>query len=236
MADASAVGLPDAIVACLFDMDGVLTDTAKVHTEAWKRTFDDFLADREGQAPFDPVADYDAYVDGRPRYDGVAAFLRSRDIDADDETVHRLGDRKNDLVLKLIHERGVEAYPGSVRYLHAARDAGLKTAVVSSSANAREVLKAAGIADLFDARVDGETLAREHIVGKPAPDMFLRAAQELGAEPAQAAVFEDAVAGVEAGHAGGFGRVVGVDRAGQANALREHGADVVVDDLAELLP
>jgi beta-phosphoglucomutase family hydrolase len=236
MPDASAVGLPETIAACLFDMDGVLTDTAKVHTEAWKRTFDEFLAQRPGQAPFDPVADYDAYVDGRPRYDGVAAFLRSRGIDADDETVHRLGDRKNDLVLRLIHERGVEAYPGSVRYLHAARDVGLKTAVVSSSANAHDVLQVAGIAGLLDVRVDGETIEREHLAGKPAPDAFLRAASELGVTPPHAAVFEDALAGVESGHAGGFGCVVGVDRVGQADALRAHGASVVVSDLAGLLP
>ena len=245
MADPRAVGLPEAITACLFDLDGVLTDTARIHAEAWKQMFDDFLARRGGQRPFDAVEDYDRYVDGRPRYDGVAEFLRSRGIELPDgepddppsaETIHGLGNRKNELVLKLIHERGVEPYPGSVRYVRAVRDAGLRTAVVSSSANTRDVLHVAGIEDLFDARVDGVTIEQEHLRGKPAPDSFLAGARALGVEPAQGAVFEDALAGVEAGRAGGFGHVVGVDRAGQADALHEHGADVVVTDLAELLP
>src|SRR4051794_11391965 len=235
MADPRAVGLPDHIRACLFDMDGVLTDTAQLHAAAWKQMFDEFLADREGQQPFDIEADYDRYVDGRPRYDGVAEFLRSRDIELPDDEIHRLGDRKNDLVQKLIHDRGVDPYPGSVRYLKAVREAGLRTAVVSSSANTREVLHVAGIEDLFDARVDGVTIDERHLHGKPAPDSFLAGARAIGVEAAQAAVFEDALAGVEAGRAGDFGYVIGVDRAGQADALREHGADVVVSDLAELL-
>jgi beta-phosphoglucomutase family hydrolase len=236
MADPRAVGLPDHVRACLFDMDGVLTDTAHLHAEAWKQMFDEFLAGREGQQPFDIEADYDRYVDGRPRYDGVAEFLRSRGIELPDQEIHRLGDRKNDLVQRLIKERGVDPYPGSVRYLHAVRGAGLRTAVVSSSANTREVLHVAGISDLFDARVDGVTIDERHLHGKPAPDSFLAAARELGAEASEATVFEDALAGVEAGRAGSFGYVVGVDRVGQADALREHGADVVVSDLADLLP
>src|SRR5947209_8801359 len=236
MVDPSAVGLPGPIAACLFDLDGVLTDTARIHAEAWKQMFDAFLAKREGQRPFDPHEDYDRYVDGRPRYDGVAEFVRSRGIELSDEEIHRLGDQKNDIVLKLIHERGIDPYPGSVRYVRAVREAGLRTAVVSSSANTRDVLHVAGIEDLFDARVDGVTIEEEHLHGKPAPDSFLAGARAIGVEPAQATVFEDALAGVEAGRAGHFGYVVGVDRAGQADALREHGADVVVTDLAELLP
>jgi len=236
MVDPSAVGLPGPIAACLFDLDGVLTDTARIHAEAWTQMFDAFLAKREGQRPFDPHEDYDRYVDGRPRYDGVAEFVRSRGIELSDEEIHRLGDQKNDIVLKLIHERGIDPYPGSVRYVRAVREAGLRTAVVSSSANTRDVLHVAGIEDLFDARVDGVTIEEEHLHGKPAPDSFLAGARAIGVEPAQATVFEDALAGVEAGRAGHFGYVVGVDRAGQADALREHGADVVVTDLAELLP
>lgn len=243
------LGLPDSIRACLFDLDGVLTKTATVHAEAWKQMFDAYLrerAERTGEefVPFDEVDDYDEYVDGEPRYDGVRSFLASRGIELpeggeDDppsaETVHALGDRKNELVLKLIRERGVEAYEGSVRYLHAARDAGLRRAVVSSSANCHDVLVAAGLEDLLEVRVDGVVAEREHLQGKPAPDTFLAAARELGVEPEAAAVFEDALAGVAAGKAGGFGCVVGVDRTGQADALREHGATVVVSDLADLL-
>jgi beta-phosphoglucomutase family hydrolase len=243
------VGLPSAIRACLFDLDGVLTQTATVHAAAWKEMFDAFLraqAARTGDAfvPFDPVGDYDEYVDGKPRYDGVRSFLASRGIDlppgqANDpptaETISGLGNRKNELVLALIHEQGVEAYQGSVRYVHAARDAGLRRAVVSSSANCKEVLAAAGILELFEVRIDGALAAREQLKGKPAPDTFLAAARALEVSPARAAVFEDALAGVAAGRAGRFGCVVGVDRVGQAEALREHGADLVVSDLAELL-
>jgi beta-phosphoglucomutase family hydrolase len=243
------LGIGREIRACLFDLDGVLTQTAKVHAAAWKRMFDDFLRRRAQQrgedfVPFDAVGDYEAYVDGKPRYDGVASFLASRGIElaqgtVDDppnaETVHGLGNRKNELVLEMIHKDGVEAYDGSVRYVHAVRDASLPRAVVSSSSNCRDVLAAAGIEDLFDAVVDGVTAEREHLKGKPAPDTFLAGARALAVQPAHAAVFEDALAGVQAGRAGGFGFVVGVDRLGQADALRAHGADVVVGDLQELL-
>jgi beta-phosphoglucomutase family hydrolase len=243
------VGLPSAIRACLFDLDGVLTQTAKVHAAAWKEMFDAFLrarAARTGDAfvPFDPVDDYDQYVDGKPRYDGVRSFLASRGIDLPPgqtsdpptaETISGLGNRKNELLLALIHEEGVEAYHGSVRYLRAARDAGLRRAVVSASTNCKEVLTAAGLVELFEVRIDGIVAALEHLKGKPAPDTFLAAARALDVPPARAAVFEDALAGVAAGRAGRFGYVVGVDRVGQAEALREHGADLVVSDLAELL-
>jgi beta-phosphoglucomutase family hydrolase len=243
------VGLPDGIKACLFDLDGVLTQTAKVHAAAWETMFNQFLegwAARHGSTfvPFDPVKDYDEYVDGKPRYDGVQSFLASRGVELPQgtpgdppsaETIDGLGNRKNELVLKLIHERGVQPYEGSVRYVHAATDAGLRCAVVSSSTNTRDVLRAAGIDDLFDHIVDGVVADREHLKGKPAPDTYLAGARTVGVEPGEAAVFEDALAGVEAGRAGGFGIVVGVDRVGQAGALRAHGADIVVKDLAELL-
>jgi HAD superfamily hydrolase (TIGR01509 family) len=192
---------------------------------------------------FDPVADYDRYVDGKPREEGVRSFLASRGIDlplggpsdSTAETIIGLGNRKNAIVLRMIRDQGVKAYDGSVRYARAAREAGLRSAVVSSSSNCREVLSAAGIADLFEQRIDGVLAHREHLKGKPAPDTFLAGARALGVEPSQAAVFEDALAGVEAGYAGGFGFVVGVDRVGQADALRAHGADIVVSDLADLL-
>jgi beta-phosphoglucomutase family hydrolase len=231
------IDLPAAITACLFDLDGVLTQTAKVHAKAWKESFDAELARREGDGftPFDIHHDYDRYVDGLPRYDGVARFMESRGYHLSTAEIHRIGDAKNDRVLKLIHDDGVQPYEGSVRFLHAARAAGLRTAVVSSSANCKDVIEAAGIADLLEVRVDGSTLAERGLKGKPAPDSFLAAARDLGVEPAQAAVFEDALAGVQSGRAGHFGHVVGVNRVGQADALREHGADVVVDDLAELL-
>lgn len=228
------LGLPQEIRACLFDLDGVLTQTAKVHAAAWKQMFDEFLA-RQGGGVFDEVADYDEYVDGKPRGDGVRSFLQSRGIELPEEQIVALGDRKNELVLKLIDEHGVEAYSGSVRYVRAAGDAGLHRAVVSSSTNCRAVLEAAGIIDLFEEIVDGHVAEREGLRGKPAPDTFLAGARAVGVTAAQAAVFEDALAGVAAGHAGEFGIVVGVDRVGQADALREHGADVVVSDLAELL-
>jgi beta-phosphoglucomutase family hydrolase len=243
------LGLPDGIRGCLFDLDGVLTQTAKVHDAAWKEMFDDYLrqrAQRTGQpfVPFDPVADYDEYVDGKPRADGTRSFLESRGIELpegsdddppDAETIHGLGNRKNILVLRKIREDGVEAYPGSVRYVEAVKAAGLPRAVVSSSANCHDVLVAAHIDDLFDARIDGVVAEREHLRGKPAPDTFLAGARALGLKPTAATVFEDALAGVAAGRAGGFGFVVGVDRVGQAEALKQHGADVVVTDLAELL-
>jgi beta-phosphoglucomutase family hydrolase len=243
------LGLPTGVTACLFDLDGVLTQTAKVHSAAWKQMFDDYLrkrARRTGEAfvPFDSISEYDQYVDGKPRYDGVRAFLASRGVklpegDPDDtpeeETIHGLGNRKNEIVLKLIHQQGIQPYEGSVRYVKAVQAAGLRRAVVSSSTNCREVLVAAGIEGLFEEIVDGVLAEHEQLQGKPAPDTFLAGAKALGVQPACAAVFEDALAGVEAGRAGHFGFVVGVDRVGQADALRAHGADVVVDDLANLL-
>ncbi|HEY7066683.1 MAG TPA: beta-phosphoglucomutase family hydrolase [Chloroflexota bacterium] len=243
------LSLPDQIRACLFDLDGVLTDTARVHAAAWKEMFDAYLQARarrthQPYVPFDPVADYDAYVDGKPRADGVRAFLAARGIvlpeghpddPADAETVHGLGNRKNAIVLRLLRAGGVHVYPGSLRYLRAVGAAGLRRAVVSSSRNTRAVLTAAGIEGDFDVCVDGVVAERDGLAGKPAPDTYLAAARALGVLPAQAAVFEDALAGVEAGRAGHFGCVVGVDRVGQAAALHEHGADLVVADLAELL-
>lgn len=239
------LGLPDGVTTCLFDLDGVLTQTAKVHAAAWKQMFDDYLRGRaEEFVAFDSVRDYDQYVDGKPRYEGVRSFLSSRGIELpegtpDDpptaETIDGLGNRKNEIVLALIRERGVEPYEGSARYVHAAREAGLRRAVVSSSTNCRDVLAAAGIGDLFEEIIDGVIAERDHLKGKPAPDTFLAAARALGVQASEAAVFEDALAGVEAGRAGRFGIVVGVDRAQQAHALKAHGADVVVQDLAELL-
>ncbi|HEX8771285.1 MAG TPA: beta-phosphoglucomutase family hydrolase [Acidimicrobiales bacterium] len=245
------LGLPEVVRGLLFDLDGVLTDTARVHAAAWKQMFDEYLRQRaealgEPFVAFDPIADYGEYVDGKPRYDGVKSFLASRGIDLPQgdpsdppsaETVDGLGNRKNELVLKRIRDDGVEAYPGSVRYLEAAKEAGLPRAVVSSSTNCRDVLHAAGIDTFFDTRIDGVVAERDHLAGKPAPDTYLAGAEALGLEPDQAAVFEDALAGVESGRAGGFGAVVGVDRVGHghADALREHGATLVVEDLGELL-
>jgi beta-phosphoglucomutase family hydrolase len=230
------LGLPDDIDALLFDMDGVLTQTATVHAKAWKQMFDEYLREQAGdQPPFDLERDYDEYVDGKPREEGVRDFLDSRGIHPPDDEIARLGDRKNDFVQELIHRDGVKTYDGSIRYLEAARGKGLRTAVVSSSKNTQEVLDVTGIAGLFDDVVDGNSLAGRGLKGKPAPDTFLAAAHDLGVDPKHAAVFEDALAGVAAGHAGGFGRVIGVDRHGEPDALREHGADVVVSDLADLL-
>ncbi|QSB15487.1 beta-phosphoglucomutase family hydrolase [Natronosporangium hydrolyticum] len=243
------LGLPDHIRACLFDLDGVLTPTAEVHKAAWEETFNQYLQSRaettgEPFVPFDPGHDYHTYVDGKTRADGVRSFLTSRGVtlpegEPDDpgssDTVHGLGNRKNVLLLAQLRERGVAAFPGSVAYLQAVTAAGLRRAVVSASANCREVVAAAGLADLLEVRVDGVTAREVGLRGKPAPDTFLTAAEQLGVAPAEAAVFEDAIAGVEAGRAGGFGYVVGVDRVGQAEALKRHGADIVVRDLAELL-
>ncbi|GAA1595651.1 beta-phosphoglucomutase family hydrolase [Actinomadura kijaniata] len=245
------LGLPEQIDACLFDLDGVLTDTASVHAAAWKRMFDEYLrarAERTGEPfrEFDPNKDYGRYVDGKRREDGTRSFLRSRGIELpegtpddppDRETVRGLGNRKNELVLQLIREQGVKVFDGSVEYLRRARRNGLKTAVVSSSANTVEVLRTVGITDLFDARVDGVVAAERDLPGKPAPDTFLEGARELGVPADRAAVFEDALAGVEAGRAGRFGYVIGVNRVDDehAAALAEHGADVVVGDLSELL-
>jgi beta-phosphoglucomutase family hydrolase len=243
------LGLPDKITACLFDMDGVVTRTAVVHDAAWKQMFDDFLRKRASQdgekfVPFDPVHDYDEYVDGKPRLDGTRAFLESRSISlpegspddaAGAPTIWGLSNRKNDLVLDVLARDGVEVYDGSRRYLTAVRAAGLRTAIVSSSANTAQVLEAGGISQEFDVRVDAQVATAKGLHGKPAPDTYLEAARELGVAAAQAAVFEDALAGVAAGRAGQFGYVVGVDRVGQAAELRQHGADVVVPDLGDLL-
>ena len=238
------LGLPDAIRVCLFDLDGVLTQTARVHQAAWKRTFDEFLRSRDPQAAEFTLADYNEYVDGKPRFDGVRDFLASRgitlpegseDSPPSEVTVHGVGNRKNELFLRELEEHGVEVYPGSMRYLRAVKEAGLATAVVTASANGGEVVGAGGFADLIDARIDGIVAAEQGLRGKPAPDTFLAGARALGVPPAQAAVFEDALAGVAAGRAGDFGFVVGVDRVGQADGLRERGADVVVTDLDDLL-
>ncbi|MGC4984003.1 MULTISPECIES: beta-phosphoglucomutase family hydrolase [unclassified Streptomyces] len=238
------LGLPKQILACLFDLDGVITRTAVVHAAAWKRTFDDFLRGRDGDGfrPFDD-ADYAAYVDGLPRADGVRSFLASRGVELPDgtpddppdrATVHGLGNRKNDLLLDMIRNDGVEAYDGTLRYIEAVRAHGLRTAVVSSSANCRDVLRSVGAEALFDVRIDGVVAAERRLPGKPRPDTFLAAAKDLGVEPSEAAVFEDALAGMDAGRSGHFGYVVGVDRVGQSAALRAHGADIVVQDLDEL--
>jgi beta-phosphoglucomutase family hydrolase len=243
------LGLPDGVSACLFDMDGVVTRTAVVHAAAWKDMFDEFLrqyAKQTGTAfvPFDSGADYDRFVDGKPRLDGTRSFLEARGIHlpegAPDDppgtpTIYGLSNRKNDMVLARLAQGKVEVYPGTVTYIRSAKRVGIKTAIVSSSANTKQVLDGAGLADLFDVRVDGEIATQRGLKGKPAPDTFLAAAEELGVTPAQAAVFEDALAGVEAGRAGKFALVVGVDRVGQAAELRKHGADITVQDLAELL-
>lgn len=239
------IGLPDGIQACLFDLDGVLTSTAELHMAAWKQTFDEYLKQRQG-TDFSPFTedDYLEHVDGRPRADGVRDFLTSRGIHLPDgtpddpptaDTVWGVGNRKNALLQRVIQERGVHPYPGSVRYLEAVRRAGLAIAVVTSSANGKAVLDAAELTRFVRARVDGQVIAERDLRGKPAPDSFLAGAEALGVRPAEAAVFEDALAGVQAGKAGGFGCVVGVDRADHAEELRAHGADVVVQDLAELL-
>ncbi len=243
------LGLPERIKACLFDLDGVLTATAAVHAVVWKETFDRFLrqrAERAGDsfALFDIADDYPTYVDGKARADGIRSFLASRHIELpagdprdppSSQTVHGLGNRKNELLLSRIRHGGVAAYPGSVRYLRALDRAGVPRAVVSSSANCADILAAAGIDCLLDVRIDGVVAQREHLAGKPAPDTYLAGARALGTEPSRSAVFEDALAGVEAGRTGGFGLVVGVDRVGHADALRAHGADVIVSDLADLL-
>jgi beta-phosphoglucomutase family hydrolase len=238
-------GLPAGVRACLFDMDGVVTQTAVVHAAAWKEMFDDFLREHTKDfVPFDPVEDYDAYVDGKPRLDGTRSFLESRGIHLPEgspgdppgtPTIYGLSNRKNELVLAKLAAGGVQVYEGTVRYIHAVREQGIATAIVSSSANTKQVLDSVNLAGLFDVRVDGLVAAERGLRGKPAPDTFLDAARELGMASDQAAVFEDALAGVEAGRAGHFALVVGVDRVGQAEALKAHGADIVVKDLAELL-
>ena len=245
----SRTRLPAALRSCLFDLDGVLVSTVASHAAAWKQVFDAFLSERaqhDGRVfvPFDIDRDYAQYVDGMKREDGVRTFLASRGITLpeghpDDppsaETVHGLGNRKNEALHATIEANGVDVYPGSVEFVHAVRADGLSTAVVSSSANAPWILDVAGIADLFDACIDGTYAAQHHTAGKPAPDMFLAGANAVGTEAGACAVFEDALAGVAAGRAGNFGFVVGVDRRSEADALRAHGADVVVTDLADLL-
>jgi beta-phosphoglucomutase family hydrolase len=243
------LGLPEGVRACLFDMDGVITQTAKVHDAAWKEMFDEFLRAWSKShdvtfQPFDSDHDYAEFVDGKPRLEGTQSFLESRHIElpagsesdpSGAQTLWGLSNKKNDLVQKVMERDGVQVYEGSVSYVKAARAAGLRTAIVSSSANTQAALKAAGVENLFEVRVDHQVAEERKLHGKPAPDTFLEAARELGFDAAHAAVFEDAQAGVAAGRAGNFGLVVGVDRVGQAEALRAHGADVVVKDLAELL-
>lgn len=235
--------------AVLFDLDGVLTDTASLHAAAWKRMFDEFLQrwSAEHGHPFVPFRidpDYLQFVDGKPRFEGVASFLESRRIvlpegepsdPSDADTIHGLGSRKNELILRLIDTEGVTSFEGSVRFVRHVRDAGLRTAVVSSSKNAAQVLAAAGLTDLFDDRVDGVVAEQMGLPGKPEPDTFLEAAQRLDTTPERSVVVEDAVVGVEAGRLGNFGYVIGVDRDGESDRLLAHGADVVVDDLAELI-
>ena len=242
-------GLPDGVSACLFDMDGVVTQTATLHDAAWEEMFDEFLGDyatRTGTqfVPFDPHHDYDTYVDGKPRLDGTRSFLESRGIrlpegTPDDPpgtpTIYGLSNKKNNLVLAKIAAGGVQVYPGSIAYIKAVREKGIRTAIVSASANTKQVLDSAGIEDLFDVRIDGVITKQRGLRGKPAPDTYLAAAEALDVTAAHAAVFEDAQAGVAAGHAGHFALVVGVDRVGQAAELSAHGADIVVKDLSELL-
>lgn len=237
------LGLPDQIRGCLFDLDGVLTQTAKLHALAWEEAFNWFLKKRNDR-PFDRVRDYEQFVDGKPRLDGVRSFLDSRGIhlpegtesdSTDTETVYGVGNRKNEAFNRLLKEKGVVTFDGSIRYLKAVREKGFKTAVVTSSRNCKQVLEAARITTLFDARIDGGTAHDKHLPGKPAPDTYLAGAHELKLHASECVVFEDALAGVEAGRAGKFGWVVGVDRLDQADALHKHGADIVVEDLSELL-
>jgi beta-phosphoglucomutase family hydrolase len=241
---------PETFDAVLFDLDGVLTATAKVHAACWKKMFDQFLHERVGPAnepfqPFDIEADYTLYVDGKPRYDGVRSFLESRDIQLpygdpsapkNYDTICGLGNLKDEMVKEALASGGVEAYEGSVALVRHLRSQGMKTAVVSSSNNCATVLRSAGIEGLFDLRVDGEVATRLHLAGKPAPDTYLKAAELLGVDPKRAVVVEDAISGVQAGRAGAFGLVIGVDRHDDAEELRENGADIVVTDLGDMLP
>ncbi|GAB3237971.1 HAD family hydrolase [Kineosporia babensis] len=243
------VGLPEQVRACLFDLDGVLTDTASVHASAWKEMFDAYLAERaerlgEPFVPFEIATDYVQYVDGKRRQDGTRSFLASRGITlpegtADDspetESVNGLGTRKNNLVHEKIAHEGVTIFDGTFEYLEAVQAAGLRIAVVSSSANTAEVLRVTGLEKFVEARVDAQAAIAAGLHGKPSPETFVHGARLLGFEPAQAVVFEDAIVGVQAGRAGSFGKVVGVDRVGHAAALSEHGADVVVTNLAQLI-
>ena len=235
--------------AVLFDLDGVLTATAKVHASCWKKMFDEYLQKRttrlgEPFHPFEIGTDYRLYVDGKPRFDGVRDFLRSRNIELpegapDDppqmETVCGLGNRKNEMINAVIESEGVEVYGGSVALVRHILEKGIKVAIVTSSQNCDTVLKAAGISDYFKVRVDGNIIHDQHLSGKPAPDAFLAAAKTLGVNPKRAVVVEDAISGVQAGRNGGFGLVIGVARKGDSEELRKHGADIVVKDLGELL-
>jgi beta-phosphoglucomutase family hydrolase len=223
-----SLGIPEKITALLFDLDGVLTSTAVLHRQAWRQTF-------EGMGQPFSEQDYLAHVDGKPRYDGVRSFLASRGLTPPEDEIRRIGDQKNNLVNQIIDEQGITPYPGSVRYLQAARQAGLPIGVVTSSANAMRVLRAGDLLDYVDALVDGNVIVASKLHGKPEPDSFIEGARRLKTAPENAAVFEDALAGVAAGHKGGFGFVVGVNRGNQAEALKTNGADVVVDDLDELL-
>jgi len=236
--------------AVLSDLDGVITKTARVHATAWKRLFDDYLAQVSSQTgtafePFHLEEDYRLHLDGKPRHDGVRDFLMSRGLNlppgdpsdsADRETLYGLGNKKDAYFETALHETGVNVYPGTVEFLHLAKDAGVKLAVVSSSHHCAEILEAVGLTPLFEVRIDGHEIDRLRLAGKPAPDSFWEAARRLAVEPHDAIVIEDALAGVRAGHAGGFGLVIGVDRRNQAEALREQGADIVVSDLSDLLP
>lgn len=235
--------------AVIFDLDGVVTDTASVHARAWKQVFDLYEERRRsrGDAGFEPFTievDYPRYVDGKPRYDGVRSFLASRDIvlpegepgdGLADETVRGLGDAKNSLYNELLAQGGVEVFDDTVEQIERWRGMGLRTAIVSSSRNCAAVLEAAGLTHLFEVRVDGREAARMGLTGKPAPDIFVKAVELLGVEPARAVVVEDAVAGVQAGRAGGFGWVIGVDRSGAArDVLLASGADTVVSDMRQV--
>jgi beta-phosphoglucomutase family hydrolase len=247
--EAQRVITRDRYDAVLLDLDGVITDTAGIHAECWKQMFDEYLQKRatkrsEAFRPFDIATDYRLYVDGKPRYDGVRDFLTSRGIrlpegspddPAEAETVDGLGNRKNELVNKIIEDKGVEPYEGSVELIHQLHDRAFKIAVVTSSQNCTAVLKAAKLDHCFDVQVDGNVIHAEHLAGKPAPDTYLRAAKLLGVEPARAVVIEDALSGVESGSNGKFGLVIGVARKGNADELRQHGAHLVVNDLGELV-
>jgi len=248
-AEGGSVITRDRYDAVLFDLDGVITNTASIHGACWKQMFDEYLQEREtqtGQAypRFDPIADYRLHVDGKPRFDGVRDFLKSRGIVLPEgnphdppqaETVCGLGNRKNRLVTKVIAEKGVDAYEGSVRFIRELRNQGYRVAVVSSSENCEAVLKAAKVGGLFEVRVDGAMVEAQHLAGKPAPDTFLIAAKLLGVEPRRSIVVEDALSGIAAGLAGNFGLVVGVARRDNADELRRHGAHLVVNDLSEFL-
>lgn len=239
----------DRYDAVLFDLDGVITDTASLHAACWKQMFDEYLRQRAARTgetfrPFDIDTDYRLHVDGKPRFDGVRDFLASRDIQLpegspddppDAETVGGLGNRKDDLLNAVIEARGVEPYEGSVRLIQRLRREGFKLSIVTSSQNCSAVLEASGLDGLFEAQVDGNTIHAQHLAGKPAPDTFLMAAKLLGVEPARAVVVEDALSGVKAGADGHFGLVVGVARKGNAEELRQHGAHLVVNDLGELV-